>query len=149
MSVVGTFTRVAPADFAEKVGIPLGWFVISFRYMPEKWERRLQHGKWFKLSTREGSVYRILRFSERLEGGPGEKGQIVIDYPGWLELLGYAENTKVQAKISIARARWWEICRLAVAHPDPSVRLAGQIALLSFVLGVVSLVLGVLPLLKG
>ena len=52
----GSFERVSPAAFAERIGIPLGWFVISHRWMPEKKQRRERHGKWFKLSTSSVSL---------------------------------------------------------------------------------------------
>lgn len=138
------FTRVSPAAFADKVGIPAGWFVISHRLMPEKKDRRFQHGKWFKLSTREACVYRILRFSPNLRGvvTAGDPAEIVLDWPAWLDLHGRAEDVDRPLEIDIVAARWWEYPRLAVSHPDPTVRLAGAISILSFVLGVVSVILG-------
>lgn len=141
--VRATFTRVSPSAFAEKVGIPLGWCVISHRWMPEKKDRRHAHGKWFRLSSAEGTVYRVLRFSANLQGSPGAEGQLVIDYPGWLDLLGRTENTNVSVPIKITPVRWWHAGILAVSHPDPSVRLAGWLAVLSFGLGIVSVVLGI------
>jgi hypothetical protein len=142
MPIHATFQRVSPASFADKVGIPLGWFVISHRWMESKQARRRQHGKWFKLATEAGTVYRVLRFSANLAGAPGKTGEIVIDYPAWLDLHGRTENVEGPIDIVITPARWWESPRLAVAHPDPSIRLAGWFAILSVALGVVSVALG-------
>ena len=144
----GTFKRVSPAAFAENVGIPAGWFVISHRWMSVKKERRLQHGKWFKLSTNAASVYRILRFSPNLAGAPDKPGEIVLDWPAWLDLFGRAENVDGTLQITITAARWWEYPKLAISHPDPAVRLSGYLALLSFCLGVISIALGVWSLWK-
>jgi hypothetical protein len=142
MTIRGTFTRVSPAEFAEKIGIAPGWFVISHRWMGEKKARRLQHGKWFKIAGTEDSVYRVLRFSANLSGILGKPGQIVIDYSAWLDLFGRTENVDGPLELQISAARWWEAPRLATSHPDPSIRLAGWIAVLSFALGIISLVLG-------
>lgn len=145
-TISGSFTRVSPAAFAEKIGIPAGWFVISHRWLDEKKTRRLQHGKWFRLSSAENAVYRVLRFSPRLAGAPGKSGEIVIDYEAWLDLFGRTEDVDGPLSLEIRVARWWELPRLATSHPDPAIRLAGWIALLSLVLGIVSVVLAVLAL---
>lgn len=142
MIIRSTFQRVSPAKFADKVGIPLGWFVISHRLMESKQERRESHGRWFKLKTNEGTVFRVLRFSPNLTSAKGKSAEIVLDYPAWLDLYGRAENVDAPLDISITRARWWESPKLAVSHPDPSIRLAGWLAVISVSLGVVSVVLG-------
>ena len=149
MTIRGTFTRVSPAEFAEKIGIPAGWFVILHRWIGEKKARRLQHGKWFKLSSEPNSVYRVLRFSASLAGAPGKPGEIVIDYEAWLDLFGRTEDVGGPLSLEIRAARWWELPRLATSHPDPAVRLAGWIAVLSFALGIISLVLGAWSLWKS
>src|SRR5450432_1713550 len=102
------FTRTSPAAFAEKVGIPAGWFVISHRWMPLKPDRRKAHGHWYKIVSRHGTIFRILRFSTNLEGSAETKrGQIVVDWPGWLELWGYADNVDLPAELEITRASRW------------------------------------------
>ena len=140
--VHGSFQRVSPAAFAEKIGIPLGWFVISHRWIADKKLRRKYHGKWFKLSTESGAIFRVIRFSANLTCTPSGPGQIVIDWPGWLDLFGREENVDGPVEISISPARWWEYPRLAISHPDPAMRLAGWISLLSLLLGIVSIALG-------
>jgi hypothetical protein len=143
----GTFTRVSPASFAEKVGIPAGWFVISHRWMAETKRRRLAHGRWFMLRTAHGSAFRILRFSPNLDGGPSQgSGELVIDWPGWLDLFGRAENVDGPLEIEITETSWWQLPRLAIAHPDPSIRMSGLLGLLSVALGLLSVVLAVAAL---
>ena len=139
----GQFTRVSPASFADRVEVPLGWFVISHRWMPDKKERRQGHGKWYRLSTANGSVYRVLRFSVNLEGTPDKGGQIVLDWPAWLDLHGREENVDGSLTISIIRARWYEYPGLAISHPDPAIRWGSWIAVLSLALGVISVILAV------
>ena len=142
MTIRGTFQRVSPAKFAEKIGIPLGWFVISHRWIGSKKERRISHGRWFRLKTSSGTVYRVLRFSANLKSAAGETAEIVLDYPAWLDLHGRAEDVDGPLEVCIEPAKWWEAPRLAVSHPDPSIRLAGWLAVLSVFLGVVSVLLG-------
>ena len=143
----GNFTRISPAAFAEKVGIPAGWFVVSHRWMPEKSGRRLSHGRWFKIKSAEGEIFRILRFSASLEGSPNSgTGQIGVDWPGWLDLFGRAENVDGPIELEFSEAHWWQFPRLAVSHPDPTVRLAGLLGLLSVVLGILSVILAVVAL---
>lgn len=145
----GTFSRVSPASFAEKVGIPAGWIVISHRWVSEKAERRRTSGRWFKITSANGSVFRILRFSPNLKGVPGwDSAEIVLDWPAWLELTGFAEDVSEPIELSFRRASWWQFAQLAESHPDPTYRMAGRLAVISVVLGVVSLVLSVIPLFK-
>ncbi|MGL6335698.1 hypothetical protein ACSZMH_11360 [Aeromonas jandaei] len=138
----GSFVRVSPSAFADKTGIPQGWFVISHRWMPDKLKRRKYHGKWFKLSTSSGCIYRVLRFSVNLRGKSGSQGDIVIDWPAWLDLFGREEDVNRAIEINITPAKWWEYPRLAISHPDPAMRLAGWIAISSLFLGALSVVLG-------
>ena len=89
----GSFKRMSPAKFAESIGIPLGWMVISHRWMPDKSERRRAHGKWYRIKSQGGVSYRVLRFSANLTGAPPDNtGDIVLDWPAWLELNNYAED---------------------------------------------------------
>jgi hypothetical protein len=144
--VKGTFSRMSPAAFAQKVGIPPGWCVIAYRWVPTKVERRRATGHWFKLVSSGGSTYRILRFSANLKGGPDSPiSDIVLDWSAWLELNGYADDLNKPVELKITRPRWWEMHRLADEHPDPIYRMAARLAVLSVVLGTVSLVLTVLP----
>ena len=73
-SVSGVLDRVSPVPFAENVGVPAGWFVLCHRWMPGKATRRRSHGRWFKIESSQGPVFRILRFSPNLEGSPAGGG---------------------------------------------------------------------------
>ncbi|MFW2456512.1 hypothetical protein [Methyloversatilis discipulorum] len=140
----GTFNRIAPAAFAEKTGIPLGWMVISHRWMPEKSERRRAHGKWFRLKSAHGTSYRVLRFSANLTGSPPDNtGDLVIDWPAWLELSGYADDVNGPLELEITKASLWQLPQLAASHPDPAMRLSSMLGFVSVVLGVLSIVLAV------
>ncbi|MDE2335848.1 MAG: hypothetical protein KGL10_00895 [Alphaproteobacteria bacterium] len=143
------FTRVSPAKFAETIGIPMGWFVISHRWMPDKKQRRLSHACWFKIKSAHGEIYRILRFSANLPGSPSlEQGDIVLDWLGWIDLFDRAEEVEGPIELEISEAKWWNWQTLAVSHPDPSMKLAARIALLSFWLGILSFILSVASLFK-
>jgi hypothetical protein len=140
----GTFNRVAPAAFAEKTGIPLGWMVISHRWMPDKSERRRAHGKWFRLKSAHGTSFRVLRFSANLTGAPsGGTGDLVLDWPAWLELNGYADDVSGPLELEISKASIWQLPQLAASHPDPAMRLSSMLGFVSVVLGVLSIVLAV------
>jgi|SRR5690554_5252563 len=140
----GSFNRIAPAAFAEKVGIPLGWMVISHRWMPDKSERRRAHGKWFRLKSAHGTTYRVLRFSANLAGSPPDKpGDLVVDWPAWLELNGYADDVTGPLQLEITKASLWQLPQLAASHPDPAMRLSSMLGFVSVVLGVLSIVLAV------
>jgi hypothetical protein len=145
-----TFTRRSPAYFASKVGIPAGWFVVSWVWMPDKAQRRRAHGHWYKIKSENGEVLRILRFSGRLKADSARsEGAIVIDWPAWLKLHGYADDANKKPLIlEIERASLWRFWALANAHPDPTYRLAAKLGLASVALGLLSLVLGALALFK-
>ena len=140
MSIRGMFSRRSPASFDEKVGIPPGWFVVSWAWMPDKRARRKAHGRWYRISSETGSVCRVLRFSGSVRADPtAETGTVVIDWPAWLELSNYAEETKAPLKLRIEPVpRWW-FWTMALSHPDPIYRLAGALGLTSLILGVLSL----------
>ena len=142
------FTRVNPALLNERTELTAGWFVISHRFFETKKERREAHGKWFKITSEHGSVYRILRFAPQLAGSPKKKtGDVVIDYQGWLALWDCAEDVEQPLNLTITRAKWWVTPKLAVSHPDPIVRLAGALGFQSVALGTIGVILGVIALL--
>jgi hypothetical protein len=144
-SISGSFVRMSPADFAQKIGILPGWFVISHHHMKDKKQRRFAHGCWYKIvGENERSVFRVLRFSPRLSAGKNDNNpQIVIDWPAWLELSDFDENTSKPIHLEIKKANWYFAPALAVSHPDPSTRLAGWLGLISIGLGLLSVVLAI------
>lgn len=141
----GMFSRMSPARFAESIGIPLGWMVISWRWMPDLAQRRRAHGKWFRIKSKHGVVYRVLRFSTKLSGSPPDTpGEVVIDWPAWLELSGYAEKMPDSLELEFEKADIWHLPQLAASHPDPATRLSGILGLVSVFLGSLSIVLALL-----
>ena len=141
----GSFTRLSPSSFSENSGVPVGWFVVSWRWIPDQSQRRMLHGRLFKISQGKRTVYRILRFSARLTGGQSqEAGEIVVDWPAWLELNDFSEKLSDDLILKIEQAPRWELWRLAFSHPEPAYRLAGILGIVSVALGVLSLILALL-----
>ncbi|MHC3995717.1 hypothetical protein ACXWTF_12905 [Thiomicrolovo sp. ZZH C-3] len=136
------FRRSPPSAQTEQ--LPLGWFALSHRYVGDIKERRKMHGEWFRLKSKEGTIYRVLRFSPRLKGSERkEEGQLLIDWNGWLDLNGH--DTKDDAiEIEIAKARPWEYFHLALSHPDPTYRHNSVLAIVGLALGAVSLVVSLI-----
>lgn len=139
-----TFVRKSSAEFIEKSGLPLGWVAVSWRLIPSKKQRRHSHGKWYRLKTSNGTTYRVLRFGGNLAGSENAgQWDMVIDWPAWLELSGHAEDIPDALEIELSRTSLWRSPQLAFSHPDPTIRLASGLGLLSFALGLLSLVLAV------
>ena len=145
------FKRLSPTALNENTGLAAGWCAISWRLISEekgisgKKKRRQAHGKWFKLSSKHGSIFRNMRFSGSLKSDDDLPAQIILDYVGWLILTNEAEDIHAPIELTIKRAKWYERPQMAVSHPDPAFRLASWIALLSLSLGILSIVLALLP----
>lgn len=136
--ITGLFDRVAPTQQTEQ--LPLGWFAISHRYVDDKKERRKAHGEWYRLKSKYGTIYRVLRFSPRLKGSPRQKvGQVLMDWNGWLELTGYGDDEDGLIEIVVERAAWWEYFHLAMSHPDPTYRHNSALAIVGLILGIASM----------
>lgn len=135
--VTTSFERVAPTQQTEQ--LPLGWFAISHRYVDDKKGRRKAYAEWYRLKSKHGTIYRILRFSPRLKGSPRQEvGQLLMDWNGWLELTGYGDGERETIEIEVKRAKWWEYFHLAMSHPDPAYRHNSALAIVGLFLGVVS-----------
>lgn len=135
------FHRKSPSDFAQKIGIPLGWFVVHYNFVPKKKHRRLAHGNWYELKSEHGKIYRILRFSPSMIYN--KKPEMVLDWVGWLDLYGRAENVDDPLQLSVQRIRVWNIPRAYISHPDPGIRLSAWLGLLSLALGILSVYVAV------
>ena len=143
----GTFRRVSPAAFADKAGIPIGWVVVSHRWMPAMAERRRSTGRWFRIESEFDTAFRIVRFSVNLPASPDQgTGDLVIDWSAWLRLSGFRDDTKPPLRLKFTRSGWWAFPFWVLTHPDPTVVLSGVISLISLVLGIVSLFLGIAAL---
>lgn len=144
-SIEGMFERKSPASFAQKVGIPPGWFVVSHRFFPDAKKRRSLHGSWFKIASDKGTIYRIIRFSPNLPGGINkEVSAVVVDWMGWIDLWGREENVDQEIELRFSKVSWWMYPYMAFSHPDPTHRLAGELAILSVGLGLLSIVLALI-----
>jgi hypothetical protein len=136
--VTAHFDRVAPTQQTEQ--LPLGWFAISHRYVDGKKGRREAHGEWYRLKSKHGTVYRVLRFSPRLKGSPKQEvGQLLMDWNGWLELSGYGDSEHEPIEIEVKKAAWWEYFHLAMSHPDPTYRHNSALAIVGLFLGIASM----------
>lgn len=140
--ISGSFARVAPVAFAEKADFPLGWVVVSHRWLTAKADRRDAHGRWYRIQCDGRTIYRAIRFSGKLKGSPKQGiGEIVIDWPGWLDLNGRAEEVDNSIELSLRRVRFYDLPRVPVHHPDPAIRVAGWLGLISVGLGILSIIL--------
>lgn len=122
--------------------LPYGWFSIRYDHIEDKRLRRRAHGRWVKIESLQGCIYRVPRFSANLE-----KNVILLDREGWLILNGRHETVEEWLPLKITPLTWYQSWYLfpfiAHSYPEPGYRLATNIAL---VLGALSLVLGALPL---
>lgn len=146
MNISKKFQRKSSAEFAQETAVPLGWFVLPSWMVDEKHQRRRLYGKWCRLKTDQGVVYRVIRFSPRLKS-KDEPADIVLDWAAWLELNGHDEDVQQPIKITITEADPLQIVRAAVHHPEPGYRIASWLALISVGMGLLSFALGVLALL--
>lgn len=138
--IKGTFSQVSLLTKDSVIEVPLGWFAISYAWVNEKRSRRLAYARWFKISSGQNCVFRSLKFSANLKGS--EKigsGQISIDWGAWLSLTDFPDDVPSSLELEITPARFWDYPRIIISHPNPSDKLAAQIALVSLFLGIVSL----------
>jgi len=144
--IEGEFTQVTRLKIPGHLEIPAGWFVISYHWISEKGERRQLHGRWFRIKSPKGKIFRILRFSPHLDPKSSDalseaKGEMIVDWPGWIELNGYEGETEKQLGLELKEAQWWNFPQIVLSHPDPVYRLSGFLGLLSVALGLLSLIL--------
>jgi len=145
-----TFNRVSSKQFAQ-ADVPLGWFVISHRYVETGLARRRCHGDWFKIKNKGNGrfVYRILRFSANLPGSPkAENGDMVIDWRAWLEMSDFAEDVPESMELEVSSLGCVAWLRALLKHPDPTHKFANRLALWSFLLAVIALGISLLPFLR-
>lgn len=134
------FDRRSPVEFGQKAEIPAGWFVVRFSHVEPMEKRRKTHGKWAKISSKHGSIFRVLRYSVNL---PADN--IVLDWAGWIDLQGRKETDQDHLTLTISNIRWYHFVCIPFKHVDPAYRLSSWIAVilggLSVILGVLSIVL--------
>lgn len=125
-----------------------GYFVISYNFVKDKDERRYQHGKWYEIKSEHASIFRALKFDGSLTSDPVKPAEIVLDYIGWLELIGRASDIRQEVPLTIRSARWYQYPKLAISQPDLTFRLSIWVGLISLSLGLLSLFLAVWALLR-
>lgn len=148
----GLFMRCAPE--ADKRELPRGDIAISHYLVKNKETRRLMHGRLYKIETEHGSLYRAIRFDPKLKAGKGEgHAQILLDYQGWLKLIGYDPDRQfTPIDITMRPVKWYEYPNIGLSHPDPLTRQSYGLGLLAFWLGAIGLglgILGAMPLFLG
>ena len=134
----GTFRRVSPASFAEKVGLPMGWIVVRHDHVAEKLNRRKTHGRWVSVKSAHGKVYRVLRYSVNLQ-----TSQIVMDWVGWIDLQGRTDQETEEVPLTISTARFWEHLVIPFKHIDPGYRMSAWLGAISVALGALSVILSI------
>lgn len=73
----------------------------------------------------------------------GGDSEVVLDWAAWIELNGRDEAADMPMELTVSKARFYQYPFLALRHQDPSYRLASGIAMVSLLLGAVSVALGV------
>ncbi len=143
--IFGTFVRKPLGALDEKTPVPIGWFALPFNLMKTKEDRRKNHGKWFTIESKNKKIYRVLRFAPHLHGTVNNKEQkdIVLDWVGWIDLCGRDEEVDISLDLKISKTRIWEVLFAGLMHPEPSYRLSTLLALLSVILGLLSLFLAI------
>ncbi len=141
------FSRVSDRQVRGSYNLDMGWIVLRHDHLETKTERRKTHGRWVKIKSDKGTIYRIIRYSGSLE-----RDNIVIDYLGWIELQGREDEIEVSYPVTISSLEWYEYLNPLFKHIDPGIRLSTYLAFglggLSVTLGIVSIYLGILSLPK-
>ena len=139
MKITGVFFRKSHQDYPENAETHIGWAIISHRNLPDRTLRRLTHGKWFKIKSANGTIYRALSFNGGLKGDAGNNNSadIVLDWVGWLNLHGRSDNVDHQLNLEIEQCRLWELFMVFCKHPDPFQRLSNIMSIITFFLGLV------------
>lgn len=115
--------------------------------------KKTAYGRWNKVICNNGNVYRVLRFDptldyfshrSRVAETKGHAG-IIIDWSAWLELSDFSDKVSASLQLVIRRARAWEFPLLAVSHPDPATRLSAILAVVSLGIGVLPIIFAAIP----
>ena len=62
-----------PARICPEGWYSYGLFVVPHRLLPEMKDHRELHGKWCRIESNRGVVYRVVRFSPRLKSAETEE----------------------------------------------------------------------------
>jgi hypothetical protein len=113
------------------------YFGISPRLVEGKTRRFT--GKWCKIESASGSIYRVIRFQPHFSAGKnGTPAQIAFDYDGWLTLLGDNPFNSL-LELKIRKARIHEYLLATLFHPDPTFRLASWLGAIALGVSLISI----------
>jgi ferric-dicitrate binding protein FerR (iron transport regulator) len=118
--------------------LPPGWFALNPGQFDGEDEQARAHGRWFRIATGHGTVYRALQLTPGL---PREG--IVLDWPARRALEGGHAGAGAESaalRLDIRVARFIEYPRCLLSHPSPAVRLGGRAALAAFLLCIAALI---------
>ena len=79
----------------------------------------------------------------RFAGRDFASQHLAIDWEGWVDIAG-DDDARDVVKIRFRKANWLEVLLANLRHPNPAERLSYRIALLSFGLGLLAILLAVL-----
>ena len=98
-----------------------------------------QTGKWFRIKSSEGVIYRAIRYQPQLSAGKKDKAALIaLDYEGSRE-LGFKKNERLILRLEIRNIYPHEYILAVLKHPDPSYRLASGLGFLALILSIISL----------
>jgi hypothetical protein len=131
--------------------LPLGWFAISTEIEEDVAVRRAGTGKWWRIKSEKGVIYRTLRFSsirDLIQDPETNNRKIVLDYDAWVSLYGGAENLDLPLNLEIRRINRLIAFWALYTHPDPAVRIAAWLGYISVALGLLGFILGIYSVFK-
>ena len=143
----GTFARVPPSILgkAEDWKLAPAWFVLNPRWFGQKQDWRAARGRWCRIKSAHGAVYRAVQFAPNLEYSNKRSvpaGRILIDWSAWAELSGLEEREDELA-LEIRPVGVPGMVSASVNHPDPGQRVAAWVAVVSLALGRLSILLAI------
>lgn len=148
--IYGTFNRKPLGAINEKNSVPIGWFALPFRMMPDIKDRRKFHGRWFLIECGNIKIYRVLRFAGNLKGTVrnDDTKEILLDWIGWIDLCNRDEEVDVELKLKISPISFWKYISAGLHHPEPSFKLSVILACISLFLGLLSVLLAIVVFIK-
>ena len=130
----GKFTRKPPAQFGERVELPLGWTVIRHGHLDDQDKRREVTYRWAAILCGKQKIFRVIRFGASLASD-----EIVLDWPGWIDLQGRRAKILESVQLEIRTPHFWEYLIIPFKHVDPGYRLSAWLGAISIALGLLSL----------
>lgn len=127
-------------ESVDRLRLGVGWFAVSYKWVSDDRQRRLTRRCWCRLTGPSGSTYRLIRFG----GIDMAKNEIAIDWEGWVAIAGADSNQKTPLPITIRTVHGPMTVLCPLWHQDPVYRLSYLLGLVSLALGILSVILAVL-----